>query len=197
MLPSVIDAEPDPGIGPVVPPPVPQIERRLAPAFEVMRLEIQPVTPSNHQDVVYVVKDVFTTQDGDWDVGEKPPPYGIMQWARNAYLKPWNAPDVFDDAGGATHLFGAVMGLDGQLMRNHVIRWWTKDNRHQFQMTTKAHSGWANLFMTADSTFWPQDGQSGPWCWAPEGAIEGVFGGGLPNQWHVSTFVVWQAVRRG
>lgn len=192
MLPFKAGSEPSPTVSG----PAPQVERRLAPAFAFMNLEIRHLTAPNDSDVSYVVKDIFTTQDGSWEVGQKPPPFGIEQWARDAYLKPWNAPDVFDDAGGATHLFGAVIGLDGKLLSNQVIRWWTNDNQHQYEMRTKQHSGWANMFMNADSAFWPQNAQSGPWCWAPAGASEGVFGGGLPNQWHVSTFAVWQAVRR-
>jgi hypothetical protein len=178
-------------------PPI-TIVKRLAPSFDAMHLQIQPMTPPPGAQVVYVVKDVFTTYDGQWDVGVKPPPYGIEEWARSAYLKPFNAPDYFDDAGGATHLFAAVIGLDGQLIRNHTIRFWTKDNQNHFEVKTKEKSGWANhAGMNKDSGFVPDHGETGAWCWAPDGAIESVIGGGLPNRWHVSTFVVWQAVRVG
>lgn len=60
----------------------------------------------------------------------------------------------------------------------------------------KPESGWANLPLAGSSSFAPDRGESGPWCWAPGGAAEVVCGGGLPHKHHVSTFVVWQAVHR-
>lgn len=177
-------------------PATPTVARHLAAAYGAMHLTIQNSAPLDNVDVVYVVKDVFTTQDGKWDVGQTPPPYGIEQWARDAYLKPLGAPDYFDDAGAATHLFGAVVGLDGQLIRHHPMHWWNQDKTIHYDTPTKDKSGWANMFMNGDSAFWPDQGQTGTWSWAPEGAIEQIAGGGLPNKWHVATFVVWQAVKR-
>jgi murein DD-endopeptidase MepM/ murein hydrolase activator NlpD len=185
-----------PGPGPTLPPKPLTIERKLAPSFQVMHLEIKSLPVSASAQVVYMLKHLFTTHDGKWDVGERPAPYGIEQWARDAYLKPLGAPDYFDSAGGATHLFGALLGLDGQLIRNHPIRWWTRDEQIRHEMRTKQGSGWADMTMNADSAFSPGSGQSGPWCWAPDGAGECICGGGLPNQWHVSTFAVWQAIKR-
>jgi hypothetical protein len=48
----------------------------------------------------------------------------------------------------------------------------------------------------AGSNYFPESGQQGPWCWAPQGASEVIVGGGMPANHHVSFFVVWQAVER-
>jgi len=180
------------------------IERRLAPAFEAMNLQIKAIEPAADSEVVYVIQDVFTTLNGNWEVGEQSGPYAIVQWARDAYLKPYGAPDYFDDAGGDRHLFAAVIGLDGQLVRNHPIRYWSdgfdklQDPNYQnyVYVNTKDRSGWANNAMYGGSNFSPERNESGPWCWMPEGAAEVICGGGLPNNHHVSTFVVWAAAPR-
>ena len=58
----------------------------------VKRFEERPDQPQG--DIVYRVKDVFTTLLGSWDPSSG---YGaIPQWARDAYLKPWGADDYFD-----------------------------------------------------------------------------------------------------
>ena len=36
----------------------------------------------------------------------------------------------------------------------------------------------------------------GAWCWCPQGASDVVWGGGLPEGNHISTFAVWQAEAR-
>jgi hypothetical protein len=153
-------------------------------------------------DVLYLVKDIFTTRDGSWELSDKPG--SINQWARDAYLKPFGAPDFFDDAGGDHHLFAAIIGLDGQLMREKEVIFWSDgfdklgDANYQGYVLrqTKSHSGWANIVSGSGSSFVPERGESGPWCWAPAGAAEVVCGGGMPAKQHVSMFVVWQAVKR-
>src|SRR5204862_221453 len=61
-------------------------------------------------------------------------------------------------------------------------------------MTPKERSGWANLVVF--NTFNPDRGESGAWCWCPQGASDVAVGGGMPNKLHVSFFVVWQAEPR-
>jgi hypothetical protein len=73
--------------------------------------------------VIYVVKDIFTTRNGSWEPLDQTG--SIPQWARDEYLKPFDAPDYFDDAGGDHHLFAAVIGLDGKLVRGQEIIYWS------------------------------------------------------------------------
>jgi hypothetical protein len=168
--------------------------------LQIRGVEERPDRPAG--DIIYVVKDLFTTRDGSWEPSHVPG--AISQWARDAYLKPLGAPDFFDDAGADHHLFAAIIGLDGQLMRDQEVIFWSDgfaklgDPTYSGYVSrlTKSHSGWANIVIGPSSNFIPERGEMGPWCWAPRGAAEVVCGGGMPAKQHVSTFVVWQAVRR-
>ena len=183
----------------------PSVVRRISPWAEKFNLTIRglderPDAPSG--DVVYVVKDVFTTHNGSWEPDDSLG--SIPQWARDSYLKPMSSPDYFDDAGGDHHLFAAVIGLDGQLIGGKEIAYWSDgfskidvpDYTGFVFRTTKDKSGWINIPVGPGSSFVPERGESGPWCWAPLGAAEVICGGGLPAKNHISTFVVWQAVPR-
>ena len=134
--------------------------------------------------VVYRVKDIFTTRDGSWEPSSIPG--SIPQWARDSYLT-----KEFDDAGGATHLFGAME--NGGLVAGIPIRFWTHaDNANHTNQVTK-RSGWANLPLSPDASFVPDRGEVGPWAWRPASyPADTVIGGGLPQRWHVSTFAVWE-----
>lgn len=141
------------------------------------------IVPAGHP--VYRIKDIFTTRDGSWEPASIAG--SIPQWARDAYLT-----KEFDDAGAATHLFGAVM-RDGVLIPGETFFCWTHAyNKNHTWIRSKKH-GWANLFMSASSNFVPERGEVGPWAWQPI-TVPGdtVIGGGLPNRWHVSTFAVWE-----
>ncbi|MEM7126124.1 MAG: peptidoglycan DD-metalloendopeptidase family protein [Chloroflexota bacterium] len=186
----------------------PMISRRLGDWIHPFNFSIQPVTARAdaakvlaENDVVYLLKDLFTTRDGSWEQSDKPG--SLPAWARE-YLKPFGAPDYFDDAGGDRHLFAAVIGLDGELMKQKQIAYWS-DGIHKLgdveydgfvYRETKDKSGWINIPIGPGSNFIPERGESGPWCWAPSGASDVVCGGGLPAKQHVSTFAVWQAVRK-
>jgi len=159
---------------------------RISEGAQRMGLRVMPFDPDGR----YVVKDIFTTVDGSWEPSGHP--YSVPQWARDAYLKPWGAPDYFDDAGGATHLFAAVIGSDGELLRDYPIHYTSDNWNTRVTMQTKRRSGWANLFMSGSSAFWPGEGQRGPWQWAPNEGAQKVTGGGLPERHHISTFVVWE-----
>jgi hypothetical protein len=202
---------PDPTPEPTPDPtPEPQIvvERRLGRWFEAMNFQIRTIAERPDQpvqgDYIYVIKDVFTTLNGSWEnMGDE---LGTVEaWARDAYLKPFHAPDYFDDAGADHHLFSAVIGLDGQFVRNFPMRYWSDgfamlgDPEYQSYAyhLTKERSGWANLVMLSGSSYAPNRGESGPWCWTPaESAGEVMCGGGMPWNHHISTFVVWQMVPR-
>jgi len=162
------------------------------------------VTPG---DVVYLIKDVFTTRDSSWEPSSV---YGsVDQWARDAYLKPVGDPEYFDDAGADHHLFALILDLDGNKIKLHDLLYWSDgfallgdptyngyaygpgDYRYP---VTKDKSGWGNIVMFG-SSYVPERGEQGPWCWTPRGlAAEVMCGGGMPSNMHISTFVVWQAV---
>lgn len=198
--------EPDKPVEPEKPvEPAPVITRRLGDWVERLNVRIKPLADRPDQptgEIVYLVKDIFTTRDGSWEGSDKPG--SVNQWARDAYLKPVGAPDYFDDAGADHHLFAAIMGLDGQLLRDKEVMFWSDGFDKLGDPTyggyvyrqTKSHSGWANIVTGPSSSYVPERGESGPWCWAPTGAAEVVCGGGMPAKQHISFFVVWQAVRR-
>ena len=138
----------------------------------------------------YELRHLFTTQTGSWDPAGRP--YDVPDWARSAYLKPGNAPDYFDDAGGDHHLFARVEDESGTPI-SATIRFWSRDGLHiDSKATGDKKSGWANIPIW--STFNPDRGERGAWLWGPDGALAVADGGGLPNNEHVSSFAVWRRV---
>ena len=173
-------------------------ERRISAWVRKLNLTIRTLDQRPDQpmgNTVYLVKDIFTTRFGSWELSDELA--AIVPWARAAYLTPY-----FLEAGADHHLFAAVLGLDGQLVKDLDTIFWSDgfdklaDASYQgfVHVKTKESSGWANLFMASGSSFVPERGEAGPWCWCPVGASEVVCGGGLPSNQHISTFVVWQAV---
>lgn len=159
------------------------ITRRVSAGVRFMGITVEAVDSPK-----YRVKDIFTTHDGSWEVGDKPEPYGIEQWARG-YLT-----SQFDDAGAEHHLLAAVLDRAGNLISNLEINYGTPAHEgNDSTQRTKSHSGWANIPIFDSSSFSPEAGERGSWAWAPPGG-EIVMGGGLPNRHHVSTFVVWQEI---
>jgi hypothetical protein len=165
----------------------------------VKRCEERPDTPAG--DIVYRVKDIFTTRDGSWE------PSGaegsLPQWARDAYLRAHNAPDFFDDGGGDHHLFARILDLDGRpVVTSGLVKYWSDGfsqlgnpaYQNYVRMTPKEKSGWANQVIF--NSFSPERGEHGAWCWCPDGPADVVVGGGMPFNWHVSYFAVWQAEHR-
>ncbi len=188
---------------PTTPTPKVEVERRISEWIPTYNVSIQPLMtrPDHPQgEVVYLLKDLFSTLNGSWEPIALPG--SLPQWARDEYLKPFDAADYFDDAGGDHHLFAAVIGLDGKFVRNQEIIYWSDgfemlgDSTYDgyVHRLTKNKSGWANVITGPGSSFVPERGESGPWCWAPSGAAEVVCGGGLPANNHISFFAVWQAV---
>jgi hypothetical protein len=165
----------------------------------VKRCEERPDRPQG--DIVYRVKDIFTTLLGSWDPSTG---YGaIPQWARDAYLKPAGADDYLDEGGADHNLFALVLGLDGQPVKTGIqVRYWSDGIAKlgdagytgYVRIDPKPRSGWTNLDIW--NSFSPERGEQGTWCWCPDGASDVAVGGGMPNNNHVSTFVVWQAERR-
>ncbi len=163
---------------------------RLSQGAEFMKLGIEAVDPPVGTGW-FKVKDIFTTMDGSWELNGTI--FSIAKWARDTYLRPFGAPDYFDDAGGATHLFARVEDENGQALPKEVR--FSTGNLMIPVNTGQKKSGWANMFMNADSAFkpGPDGGERGPWSAIPlVPHAETVTGLGLPYRWHVSTFVVWQ-----
>jgi len=199
---------------PPTPTPTPTIERRLGAwvgpmNLSIKKIEERPDHPAVGPDnVVYVIKDVFTTRDSSWEPSSA---YGsIDQWARDAYLKPVGDPEYFDDAGADHHLFALILDLEGKKLKMHELLYWSDGfamlgdptydgyargpGDHRYPVT-KDKSGWGNIVMFG-SSYVPERGEQGPWCWTPRGLpAEVMCGGGMPANMHISTFVVWQAVR--
>ena len=200
---AIDDGSPDPGDGETDEPGddnEPLVVRRMDRRFQAYHMAVKTLADRPDEpggDIVYLVKDVFMTEHGSWE--ETGRESDVPSWARVGYLKP-----EFDEAGANHHLFAAVIGIDGQLARDVEIMFWSDGFERladpaysgYVRQRTKDGSRWADLFMSASSSFAPDRGESGPWCWAPAGASEVVFGGGLPLGHPVSTFVVWQAIRR-
>jgi len=176
------------------------VNRRISPWAIENNIYIEDLGKSpipDDAETVYLLKDVFTTHNGSWEVTDER--WSVPQWARDDYLTA-----EFDDAGGDHHLFAAVLGEDGELMGSKEIMYWSdgfervNDPAYDgyFYHRTKDHSGWSNNAMFGGSSYVPERGESGPWCWMPTGGSETICGGGLPAKNHVSTFAVWQAVPR-
>ena len=167
--------------------------------ISVKTCEERPDHPQS--DIVYRVKDIFTTRDGSWELSSTPG--AVNRWARDEYLKPWGAADYFDDAGGDHHIFARLLDLNGNPVkeRDSVLFWSDGFDKlgdpnysGYVKQTPKEKSGWANVVVF--SGYVPERKEIGPWSWCPTGAADVVVGGGLPANWHVSTFVVWQAEKR-
>jgi hypothetical protein len=183
---------------------VPDIERRISPWVVENNVYIEDLWNSpvpGGAEHVYLLKDVFTTINGSWEVTDER--WSVPQWARETYLKPFGADDYFDDAGADRHLFAAVIGLDGELLRLKEVIYWSDGfenvNNPEYDgyvfRETKEKSGWINIPIGPGSSYVPERGESGPWCWMPTGGSETICGGGLPSNHHVSTFAVWQKVK--
>lgn len=192
-----------PGRPPVSQPGGPSVETRVSEWVSLYNVKIKPLADRPDRaggDVIYMVKDIFTTRNGSWEPVALPG--SVPQWARDDYLKAHNALDAFEEAGGDHHLFAAVIGLDGKLVRQQEIVFWSDgfarlgDQAYNgyVRRYTRQRSGWANIITGPGSSYVPARGESGPWCWAPAGAAEVVCGGGMPANHHISFFVVWQAV---
>lgn len=179
---------------------IPTINRRISPWAEENNIYIEELGRSpipDDAETVYLLKDVFTTINGSWEVTNER--WSVPQWARDDYLA-----TEFDDAGGDHHLFAAVLGEDAEFMRLKEIIYWSDGFENvndpaydgYVYRETKEHSGWINIPIFSGSSYVPERGESGPWCWMPTAGSETICGGGLPSNHHVSTFAVWQAVPR-
>jgi len=201
----VPDPEPDPDPQPPTPKPevnsmtLRRIQKELADAGITytplhLRDDFDP-SKMKPDTKVRVLVDVFSTKDGLWTVdGEK---YSLPAWAENRYYIPTYQTCHNDDQGGATHLFFMLMT---ELPKNNdkLLCDEIHHGESGFSLTTdsgltvfekaKPKSGWGNMFMNADSAFYPGDGQKGTWTLTPFGYSDVVHGLGLINRWHISIY---------
>lgn len=173
--------------------------------------------------LVWLVKDIFTTHNGSWDVeaqatieamqASKMPRnettekalagglFGIDQWARDAYLFPPNDPRYNSDGGADHNIQVCVQAQDGARVPGAGVVFTSSGaatlqppNPDVVLRSTEPH-GWANIPIFAPASYPPAPG---PWCaskLSDLGAADIVCGMGLPWNWHISTFIVYQAVR--
>ena len=172
--------------------------------------------------LVWQVKDVFTTHGGSWEVetqatiaamqASKMPRnemtekalasglFGVDQWARDAYLFPPNDPRYNSD-GGADHNIqvcvqdatGARLAGAGVVFTSNGVSALQPPGPDEVLRNTEPH-GWCNIPIFAPASYPPA---LGPWSatkLSDLGAADIVTGMGLPWNWHVSTFIVYQAV---
>lgn len=179
------------------------VQRRLTEWADDMHLSIKGIAErpdTTTGNVEYVIKDIFTTCAGSWDVtGER---YSVPQWAKDAYLS-----GVFQKAYERSNLYAAVIGLDGQFVTGQEIVYWTGGlgkltdlgSTTWNVLNTNETPGWATMVMFGSSNYDATAGLEGPWCFTPNKPLpaEVLCGAGLPNGEQVSTFVVWQAVQGG
>lgn len=165
---------------------------RISDAAKQFGIQIETAQAAAPGEVVYRVKDIFTTRDGSWEPSNKPG--SVPQWARDTYLKSPSHPQYNDDGGADHHIFGAVW-RDGALIASFPIEYYTDGKQNHTTQIAKRH-GWANIVMYSSSSYVPERGERGPWRWQPAGVkADVVVGAGMPSNWHVSWFAVWEAVR--
>lgn len=173
--------------------------------------------------LVWQIVDVFTTWNGSWDVESKTaiyaaraskaerreeneaalagPLFGIDQWARSKYLFPPNDPRYNSDGGADHNIQVCVQEENGERVAGAGVVF-TSDGVGNLQppapsvvlRNTEQH-GWCNIPIFAPASYPPA---LGPWSTtklSDLGASDIITGIGLPWNWHVSTFVVYQAIR--
>lgn len=125
------------------------------------------------------VIDRFTTRDGKWEVDDRP--FGLTKEAFDKYIS-WNIPGK----GGAAHLF-VYAPVSSE------IRFYTSDGKNlEYRYITG--QGWCDFPMFDSSAFWGKD--NGPWS-VSVNDVEVARGLGLPEGYHVSTFLIVDDVDEG
>ncbi len=136
------------------------------------RLNELNVTVEQNPSARYQLIAAFITVNGSWA--------DVPEWAR--------VYDVasFPERGGDHHVFGLCLDAQGNVLdkKGFVLSW-----PDGYDMTTPEPSGWANKPIYA--YYFPDQGQSGPYRWAPLNGNE-LRGIGLPYRHHYSFFGVWK-----
>lgn len=173
--------------------------------------------------LVWQIVDAFTTWNGSWEVETAAaikiarqskvarteesgkvlggPLFGIDQWARDAYLFPPSDPRYNSDGGADHNIQVCVQNQDGTrlpgagvVFTSNGVSALQPPGGNEVLRNTEPH-GWANIPIFAPASYPPA---LGPWSatkLSDLGAADIVTGMGLPWNWHVSTFIVYQATR--
>jgi len=151
------------------------------------------VVPSKLGGKVFKVKDVFTTHNGEWK--ESNSEFSVPKWAIDGYLVAGNSA-----LGADHHVFVLALDKNGQIIRDIAFDFWSdgldKQNDPKYKNYTTmipGKDGWVNMPLFAGSKYVPGRGEMGPWSIRINQINSDVVTGvGLPNQWHISTFIVFQ-----
>lgn len=129
----------------------------------------------------YTLYALFTTIDGHWYTEDNR--FSIPEWAISMYGRA-----SFQERGGAQHIFVRVEKKDGTAVPTTVV-FRNADNSYSLNTGDKP-SGWQNLPIY--DGYNPDTGGHGGWSVYVDGADLGVTGIGLPFNFHISTFIVFQ-----
>ena len=212
------DPEPEPPEPDPDPPEEPgMFERTFSEAWTAGNLRgklipLDRLLEVNGETKVYWVKELFTVYRGQWEPGMEAPeliqPFVVPQWARDKYLYPPEHPCYNHDGGGDTHIFAALAdpAHDCNLNHNEVefVTWtgggenwpnWTPTMNQLGKFWTKPDTGWANVPLQGDVTYYPWDGDIGPFAVCKGGGgfhlSEMIAGMGLPANEHVSWYFIF------
>jgi hypothetical protein len=133
-------------------------------------------TPANAK---WQVKDVFTTIHGHWYF-ENHEEYGIPTWAIDDYHQP-------GELGGSNHLNVRIQDKNGKAILDHDVTW-QNSGANRTSRPPNPKTGWADIPIF--NNFKPEFGENGGW---EHGTLHDYYYvklGGLPNNNHMSTFVV-------
>lgn len=121
----------------------------------------------------------FTSRDGHLEVDNRE--YGITQEGLD------ELGNAKPHLGGATHIF---VRMDGG--PSNMARFFTRNESLSFVRAEKPETGWADFQLDHGSGYVPERGEVGWWNVEVDGAeSETAEGIGLPNSWHVSTFLIF------
>ena len=160
--------------------------------MQIVPFEQRPDAATWKDGPIYRIEDVFTVRRGQWVKGGKELG-SVDDWAVDDY---WQGAK-FDGAGGDTHLFCMVLGVDGKPIPGKGILFF----EHPLQ-ADPAKTGFVERKAKTDGTenipitgklYYPDRGQRGDWGVTPLGRADALVGVGLPYNNHVSTFAVFRA----
>jgi len=127
----------------------------------------------------YQLTDRFTSRDGRME--PDPRLYGMTQHGLDV------VGAARDQLGGATQVYVRIDGGPGS-----QARYFTRDNNLSFARSPKPESGWAVYDLGPSASYVPDRGEVGWWNATVDGVDSEVADDiGLPNKWHVSTFLVF------
>jgi hypothetical protein len=159
-------------------------------------------------EYVYVLKDVFTTRDGNWtpnnELGSVP------QWAVDTYMLPWGLDHTLQtecgsvhetnhyDAGGDHHINGRVVVYCGDNTFKPLRGLGVPDKTFVIENPALTADNGAILRTTKDKQLWMNETQwpKNVYTYYPFGLADKIKGVKMPNDHHVSTFAVWVQVPR-